>query len=98
MGVLLYREWAARDDTKALTDLKGPKILWYGTGDSESDCRMYDVVGGGAIARRISDHADQLRSAGFELIAFDGYDHIAALATTDVIAPRLITALATAHW
>lgn len=96
MGVLMYREWAERDDTEALAALKGPKILWYGTRDGEPECRMYEAVGGGAIARRVTAHAERLREVGFELIEFEGYDHIAALATTDVVAPRLSAALAAA--
>jgi hypothetical protein len=98
IGILLYREWATRDDTAALTALKGPKILWYGTLDGQPECRMYDVVGGSAIARRIGDHAGRLRHVGFEVIEFEGLDHIAGLATADVIAPRLAAALATAGW
>lgn len=98
MGVLLYRDWNSRDDTAALAALPGPKILWYGSGDGEPDCRMYEVVGGSAIARRIHAHTDDLRRVGFEVIRFDGYDHIGALAGTDVIAPALSAALAASNW
>ncbi|WP_067173452.1 alpha/beta fold hydrolase [Microtetraspora niveoalba] len=98
MSVLLYREWATRDDTAALAALKGPKIVWYGTVDGEPECRMYDYVGGSAIARRIIGHSEALRQAGFEVIEFEGLDHIAGLATADVIAPRLSAALAAAGW
>lgn len=59
---------------------------------------MYEAVGGAAIARQIAGHADVLRRAGFEVIELDGYDHIGALATTDVIGPRLSAALAAAGW
>ncbi|HEX6345262.1 hypothetical protein [Umezawaea sp.] len=97
-GVLLYQDWTERDDTAALTALPGPKVLWYGSRDGEPDCRMHDVVGGSAIARRVRAHAEPLRRAGFELIEFDGLDHIGALASTDVIAPRLSGALADAGW
>ncbi|HWO63118.1 MAG TPA: hypothetical protein VNO31_24105 [Umezawaea sp.] len=97
-GVLLYRDWVDRDDTAALTALPGPKILWYGSRDGEPDCRMHDVVGGSHIARRVRAHAEPLRRAGFELIEFDGLDHIGALATTDVIGPRLSAALTAAGW
>jgi hypothetical protein len=96
LGILLYRTRAARDDAAALAALRGPKILWYGSRDGEPDCRMYDVVGGAAIARRIAAHADDLRQAGFTLIELDGYDHIGALAATEVIAPKLSAALAAA--
>ncbi|HEY7430998.1 MAG TPA: hypothetical protein VH641_09720 [Streptosporangiaceae bacterium] len=98
VGVLLYREWAGRDDTAALAALPGPKILWYGSRDGEPDCRMYDAVGGGAIARRIAGQAAGLRRTGFTLIELDGYDHIGALTATDVIAPKLAAALAAAGW
>lgn len=96
MGVLLYREWSERDDTAALQALKGPKILWYGSRDSEPGCRMYDYTGGSAIARRIAEHTGRLRRVGFEVIELDGLDHIAGLAATDVIVPRLAAALASA--
>ncbi len=98
IGVLLYREWVHRDDAAALAALPGPKILWYGSRDGEPDCRMYDAVGGGAIARRIAGQADGLRRTGFTLIELEGYDHIGALTATDVIAPRLAEALAAASW
>lgn len=98
MGVLLYREWVGRDDRAALAAMPGPKILWYGTRDSKPDCRMYEFVGGGAVARRIRDHAGELRGVGFEVIAFDDLDHIGALATTGEVAPRLSAALAAAGW
>ncbi|MEO3784197.1 hypothetical protein ABGB12_12755 [Actinocorallia sp. B10E7] len=98
LGILLYRAWAERDDIPALQALKGPKILWYGSRDSEPECRMYDYTGGSAIARRVTEHTEQLRHAGFEVIEFEGLDHIAALATTDVIAPRLAAALTAAGW
>jgi hypothetical protein len=98
IGVLLYREWARRDDRAALAALPGPKILWYGNRDGEPDCRMYEAVGGGAIARRIAAQADDLRRTGFTLIELDGYDHIGALTATEVIAPRLTAALASAGW
>jgi len=39
-----------------------------------------------------------MRRAGFTLIELDGYDHIGALATTDVVAPKLSAALAAAGW
>ena len=55
---------------------------------------MYELVGGSAIARRIAAQADELRAAGFELIAFEGQDHIGALAETGLVAPRLSEALA----
>ena len=57
MGMLMYREWAARDDTDALRALTGPKILWYGSRDCEPECRMHDFVGGAAIARRVRENA-----------------------------------------
>ncbi|MEU7002368.1 hypothetical protein [Nonomuraea sp. NPDC046570] len=98
MSVLLYREWATRDDTAALAALKGPKILWYGTSDGEPECRMYEYVGGSAIARRISGHREASRQIGFEVIEFEGMDHIAGLATADAITPRLTAALAAAGW
>lgn len=98
LGILLYREWSGRDDRAALAALPGPKVLWYGSRDGEPDCRMYDLVGGAAIARRICAQAGELRRAGFDLIEFDGCDHIAALASTDVVAPRLSAALAAAGW
>lgn len=98
IGILLYREWAARDDTAALAALKGPKILWYGTLDGEPECRMHDYVGGSAIARRVSGHAETLRHVGFQVIEFEGLDHIAGLATADVVTPKLSAALAAAGW
>jgi hypothetical protein len=98
LGILLYRELSARDDAEALSALKGPKVLWYGTLDGEPECRMYPYVGGSAIARRIAAHTEPLRQAGFDIIDFDGLDHIAGLATADIIAPRLSTALTTAGW
>ncbi|MEH1017868.1 hypothetical protein V6U90_33005 [Micromonospora sp. CPCC 206060] len=98
LGRLLYREWGRRDDRAALAALTGPKILWYGSRDCEPDCRMYDFVGGAAIARHIRAHTDQLHGIGFDTIEFDGQDHIGALATTDLIAPRLTAALARAGW
>ncbi|PRY40341.1 alpha/beta fold hydrolase [Umezawaea tangerina] len=98
MGVLLYRTWSDRDDTATLTALPGPKILWYGSQDGEPDCRMHDYVGGSAIARRIRATAPVLDGAGFTLLEFEGHDHIAALSTTDEIAPRLLIALAEAGW
>lgn len=94
LDVLFYRAWAGRDDQAALASLPGPKILWYGTRDGEPDCRMYDLVGGSAIARTVAAHAGELRAAGFELVAIDGQDHIGALASTDLVAPRLSEALA----
>ena len=98
LGRLLYREWAQRDDRSALAALPGPKILWYGTRDCEPDCQMHDFVGGAAIARRIAAQTGDLRGTGFDVIAFDGYDHIEALASTEAVAPRLSAALATAGW
>jgi hypothetical protein len=98
IGRLLYREWASRNDTAALTAMTGPKILWYGSRDCEPDCRMYDFVGGAAIARTIRSHTEDLHHAGFDIIELDDHDHIAALADTDLIAPQLCTALAKAGW
>lgn len=98
LGRLLYREWGSRDDRVALAALPGPKILWYGGRDCEPDCRMYDFVGGAAIARHIRAHAEELRAVGFELIEVEGQDHIGALATTDVIVPRLSAVLDKAGW
>ncbi|MEV7006138.1 hypothetical protein [Streptosporangium sp. NPDC051022] len=98
MSILLYREWATRDDAPALAALKGPKIVWYGTLDGEPECRMYNYVGGSAIASRVSRHTGALRQLGFEVIEFAGLDHIAGLADGDVIAPRLAAALAGAGW
>lgn len=98
LGILLYREWATRDDTATLAALKGPKIVWYGSMDGEPECRMYDYVGGGAIARRLRDRSRELRQAGFEVLEFEGLDHIAGLAEADVVAPRLSAALASAGW
>ncbi|GAB3447832.1 hypothetical protein GCM10027570_20740 [Streptomonospora sediminis] len=95
---LLYREWDERDDRAALAALPGPKILWYGTRDCEPECRMYDYVGGAAIARNINERTGELRELGFEVIRFDGCDHIGALAETDRIAPPLSAALAGAGW
>lgn len=98
LGRMFYREWGTRDDQPALTALPGPKVLWYGSRDCEPDCRMYDFVGGAAIARQIRAHADDLREVGFELIELEGQDHVGALATTDLIAPQLSAALARAGW
>lgn len=98
LGRMFYREWGERDDRAALAALPGPKILWYGSRDCEPDCRMYDFVGGAAIARHIRAHTEDLRGVGFELIEFDGQDHIGALATTDLVAPQLSAALAKAGW
>ncbi|GAA4055374.1 hypothetical protein GCM10022214_03210 [Actinomadura miaoliensis] len=98
LGILMYREWAARDDAEMLAALKGPKILWYGSMDGEPSCRMYDYVGGRAIARRVRDRSEQLRQAGFEVIEFEGLDHIAGLAEAPLVAPRLSAALAAAEW
>lgn len=98
MGVLMYREWAGRDDTDALRALTGPKILWYGARDGEEECRMRDVLGGAVIARRVRETTGDLRAAGFEVIELDGLDHIAGLSTTGVVAPRLSEALASAGW
>ncbi|MBB4930630.1 pimeloyl-ACP methyl ester carboxylesterase [Lipingzhangella halophila] len=98
LGRLLFREWGSRDDRAALAALPGPKVLWYGSRDCEPDCRMYDFVGGAAIARHIRAHADELRTVGFELIEVDGQDHIGALATTDVIAPQLSAVLDKTDW
>ncbi|MGH3377673.1 MAG: alpha/beta fold hydrolase [Actinoallomurus sp.] len=98
LGRLFYREWGGRDDRAALAALPGPKILWFGGRDCEPDCRMYDFVGGAAIARHIRAHAEELREVGFELIEFDGQDHIGALATTELVAPRLSAALAETGW
>ncbi|MBA8826341.1 hypothetical protein FHX42_003717 [Saccharopolyspora lacisalsi] len=95
---LLYREWDERDDRAALAALAGPKILWYGSRDCEPECRMYDYTGGAAIARRVAEHADELRTLGFEVIELDDQDHISALATTDLVAPRLSAALAEGGW
>jgi pimeloyl-ACP methyl ester carboxylesterase len=98
LGILMYREWAARDDTAALAALKGPKILWYGSLDGEPECRMYPYVGGSAIARRVREHAEPLRRLGFAVLEFDGLDHIAGLAAADVVVPRLCAALSAAGW
>lgn len=98
VDVLLYREWSQRDDTAALAGLPGPKVLWYGSRDGEPDCRMYNLVGGSAIARQVTGHADALRQAGFTLIELDGHDHIGALSATDAIAPRLASALSASGW
>jgi len=98
LGRLLYREWGRRDDTAALAALSGPKVVWFGSRDCEPDCRMYDFVGGAAIARQIRSRAAQLGEAGFEVIEIDGQDHIGALATTEVVAPQLIAALMKAGW
>jgi hypothetical protein len=59
---------------------------------------MYGYVGGSAIARRVRDRAAQLRQAGFEVIEFEGLDHIAGLAEAPLIAPKLSAALAEAGW
>lgn len=59
---------------------------------------QYDYVGGSAIARRVRDHSEELRQAGFQVIEFEGLDHIAGLAEADVVAPRLSAALAAAGW
>ncbi|QKW38333.1 hypothetical protein HUT06_33575 [Actinomadura sp. NAK00032] len=98
LGVLMYQEWAARDDAGALAALKGPKIVWYGSVDGEPECRMHAYVGGSAIARRLRDRSEQLRQVGFEVIEFDGLDHIAGLAEAEVVGPRLAEALASAGW
>ncbi|GAB2866523.1 hypothetical protein GCM10027176_80310 [Actinoallomurus bryophytorum] len=98
LGRMFYREWGRRDDRPALAALPGPKIVWYGDRDCEPDCRMYDFVGGAAIARHIRAHADELRETGFELIEFEGQDHIGALATTDLVAPQLAAALSKTGW
>ncbi len=98
LGRMLYREWGGRDDSAALAALSGPKVLWFGSRDCEPDCRMYDFVGGAAIARHIRSRAAQLNEVGFELIEIEGQDHIGALATTDVVAPLLTAALARAGW
>ncbi len=98
LGRLLYREWGGRDDTAILAAMTGPRILWYGGRDCEPDCRMYDFVGGAAIARTIRAHAGDLLGAGFDLIELEGHDHIAALADTDLIAPQLSAALAKSGW
>ncbi|HEY1915059.1 MAG TPA: hypothetical protein VGH27_05715 [Streptosporangiaceae bacterium] len=98
LGVLFYRAWADRDDTAALTALPGPKILWYGTEDSEPGCRMYEVTGGAATAHHIGGQRERLREAGFELIAIEGQDHVGALAATAEVAPRLAAALKQADW
>jgi pimeloyl-ACP methyl ester carboxylesterase len=98
LGILMYREWADRDDSDALAALKGPKILWYGALDGEPDCRMYPYVGGSAIARRIRAEVGRLLGNGFQVIEFEGLDHIAGLANVDAVAPRLSAALAAAGW
>jgi hypothetical protein len=98
LGILMYREWAARDDTAALAALKGPKIVWYGAVDGEPECRMYQHVGGSAIAHRIREHSAALRHNGFAVLEFDGLDHIAGLASADLVAPKLSAELAAAGW
>ena len=98
LGRMLYREWAARDDRAALAAFPGPKILWYGDRDCEPDCRMYDFVGGAAIAWHNRAHEPELRELGFEVIELAAQDHIGALAETDLVAPRLLTALAEHPW
>ncbi|WP_147341143.1 alpha/beta fold hydrolase [Actinomadura logoneensis] len=98
LGVLMYREWLGRDDTEALAKKPGPKITWYGTGDGEPGCRMYDLVGGSAIARRTRADTARLEELGFTVLAFDGLDHIGGLAATDVVGPRLDAALSSAGW
>jgi hypothetical protein len=97
LGRLMFRQWATRDDRPALAALPGPKVLWYGSQDCEPACRMYDFVGGAAIARH--DHADEpeLLELGFEVIEVEGHDHIGALAEGDV-APRLMEALDGSQW
>ncbi|WP_396447457.1 alpha/beta fold hydrolase, partial [Actinomadura sp.] len=98
LGILMYREWATRDQAEVLAALKGPKIVWYGSIDGEPECRMYDYVGGSAIARRVRETAGDLRRAGFEVIEFEGLDHIAGLAEAPLVAPKLAAALAAAGW
>jgi hypothetical protein len=98
LGILMYREWAARDDAEVLAALKGPKIVWYGSVDGEPGCRMYDYVGGSAIARRVRDRTERLRQVSFEVIEFDGFDHIAGLAEAQTVAPKLAAALAAVGW
>jgi pimeloyl-ACP methyl ester carboxylesterase len=98
LGRLFYREWGQRDDRELLAALPGPKVLWFGSRDCEPDCRMYDFVGGAAIARHLHARAEELREIGFELIELDGHDHIGALAATELIASRLTAALAGSTW
>ncbi|WP_037577600.1 alpha/beta fold hydrolase [Phaeacidiphilus oryzae] len=98
LGRLLFREWAARDDRAALAALPGPKVLWYGSRDSTPDCRMYDYVGGGAIASRNRDDAGRLRELGFAVLEIPEQDHIGALAETALIAPQLLAALEKSPW
>ncbi|MFY1634487.1 alpha/beta fold hydrolase [Solwaraspora sp. WMMB335] len=98
VSVLLYREWVARDDHTALSRLPGPKILWYGDRDSEPGCAMHDLLGGAAVAQRINAATDDLHRAGFDVLRFDGLDHLGAVQQASIVAPRLAAALGDAGW
>jgi hypothetical protein len=98
VSALLYREWVTRDDRAALTRLPGPKILWYGSRDSEPGCAMHDMLAGAAVAHRINAASDDLHHTGFDVLRFDGLDHLAAVNETNIVTPQLITALREAGW
>ncbi|MEV5572736.1 hypothetical protein AB0L06_22045 [Spirillospora sp. NPDC052269] len=93
MGVLMYREWRGRDDSEALAKKTGPKLTWFGSADGTPSCRMFDLVGGSAIARRNREDRARLEELGFTVLEFDGLDHIGGLAEMDVVGPRLDAAL-----
>jgi hypothetical protein len=54
LGRLFFREWGKRDDRLALAALPGAEDRLDGSRDHEPDCRMYDFVGGAAIAARFA--------------------------------------------
>ncbi|RMI39556.1 hypothetical protein EBO15_29290 [Actinomadura harenae] len=98
LGVLMYREWLGRDDSEALAKKTGPKVTWFGSEDGAPSCRMFDLVGGSAIARRNRADTARLEELGFGVLEFEGLDHIGGLADMDAVGPRLNAALAAAGW
>jgi hypothetical protein len=91
---LMFRDWMQRDDTGALAELRGPKIVWYGGDDGEPGCTLHAILGSAAMARRIRAATPDLRKLGFQVVEIPGLDHAAGLYNTGTVAPTLADVLA----
>lgn len=93
LSISFYKDLHERDQEKAYSSLKGPKIVWFGSKDGEASDMLASMLSLGRIAHKTRKYKDQYERLGFEFIELEGYTHIDAYSAVEKAVPLLKQAL-----